>query len=109
MSYNNKLEIVQIKDESLLNVVNGLKFVLKGLFKEVVEEVKNETNYQANIEDQRLTSEQLCARWSISKGTLHNWEVDGKIKPLNLGGRRKIYSLKDVIAAECEGLIKNVF
>ena len=75
---------------------------------EVVEEVINDKMCNANLEDKRLNVEELCKRWNISKGTLANWEKDGRIAPLPLGGRRKIYSMGDVLNAESEGLIKRV-
>jgi DNA-binding transcriptional MerR regulator len=47
----------------------------------------------------------LCKRWNINADTLHNWEKKGKIRKLPLGGRKKMYSLKDVLEAEASGLV----
>jgi hypothetical protein len=44
--------------------------------------------------------------WCISKSTLANWEQNGIIAPLPLGGRRKIYSMRAVLNAEQYGLVK---
>lgn len=87
-------------------VLETMKFTFKTWVREAVEEVLDEKSLNANIEDKRLNTDELCERWDISKNTLYNWEKDGIIKPLPIGGRRKIYSMKDVLAAETDGLVK---
>ena len=87
-------------------MVDVMKFTVKSWIKEAVEEVLDEKICNANLEDKRLNTDELCERWDISKNTLYNWEKDGIIKPLPIGGRRKIYSMKDVLAAESDGLVK---
>jgi DNA-binding transcriptional MerR regulator len=47
----------------------------------------------------------LCRRWNITADTLHNWEKKGKIAKMPLGGRKKMYSLKDVEEAEVSGIV----
>lgn len=101
-------EITLLDNKCWGGVLEGLKFTFKSWVKEVVEEVINDKMCNANLEDKRLNVEELCKRWNISKGTLANWEKDGRIAPLPLGGRRKIYSMGDVLNAESEGLIKRV-
>ena len=86
----------------------GLRFAVKSIVKEAVEEVLDEREFNALNEDKTLTAQELCERWSISPNTLRNWEIDGKISPLSLNGRKKIYSMKDVLAAEAQGYIKTV-
>lgn len=81
---------------------------IKVYVKQGIEEFYDEKSLSTNLEDKRLNSDELCQRWNISKSTLYNWERDGIISPLPIGGRKKIYSMKDVLAAESEGLIKNV-
>lgn len=88
--------------------LDGIKYFIKNVVKETVEEVITEKMCNVNLEDKRLTAEELCKRWNIGKGTLYNWECDGKIAHLPLGGRKKVYSMKDVLAAEADGLIKLV-
>ena len=73
-----------------------------------MEEVILEQNYKALDEERTLTAKELCDRWSISPNTLRLWEIDKRIAPLPLNGRKKIYSMKDVLAAESAGYIKNV-
>ena len=87
-------------------VLEAMKYTVKSWVKEAVEEVLDEKILNANLEDKRLNTDELCERWDISKNTLYNWEKDGIIKPLPIGGRRKIYSMKDVLAAETDGLVK---
>ncbi len=83
-----------------------VKFKLKTWIKEAVEEVFDERMCNANLEDKRLNVEELCERWDIAKSTLYNWEKEGIISPLPIGGRRKIYSMRDVLNAETNGLVK---
>ena len=85
----------------------GLRAAIKGIVKEAVEEVLLEQDYQAQEDNRVLTARELCERWTISPNTLRNWEIDGKIAPLPLNGRKKIYSMKDILAAESAGYIKN--
>jgi hypothetical protein len=103
---NNNNELTPLNTRCWADVVEGLKCTFKGWVKEVVEEVIDDKMVCANLEDKRLNTDELCQRWCISKSTLSNWEQEGKITPLPLGGRRKIYSMKDVLDAESEGLIK---
>lgn len=87
-------------------VLNEVKYQIKKLVKEAVEEVISDKMSDVILEDKRLTADDLCERWTISRNTLLNWEKDGRIASLPLGGRRKIYSMKDVLTAEAQGLIK---
>ena len=103
-SSNNELTL--LNTGCWVDVVEGLKQTFKGWVKEVVEEVIDEKMVCANLEDKRLNTDELCQRWNISKATLFVWEKNGIIAPLPLGGRRKIYSMKDVLAAESDGLVK---
>lgn len=87
-------------------VLETMIFTVKTWVREAVEEVLDEKSLNANIEDKRLNTDELCDRWHISKNTLYNWEKDGIIKALPIGGRRKVYSMKDVLFAESDGLVK---
>lgn len=103
---NNNSELTLLNTRCWVDVVEGLKQTFKGWVKEVVEDVIDEKMCNANLEDKRLNAEELCKRWCISRNTLYNWERDGIITPLPLGGRRKIYSMRDILNAETEGLVK---
>ena len=54
-----------------------------------------------------LTAKELCQRWNISDNTLRSKENAGIIRPLETGGKKKIYSMKDVKNAEASGIIKS--
>lgn len=101
-----------VLDEKTAGSINylllGIRYAMKNIVKEAVEEVILEQSYKALEEDKTLTAKELCARWSISPNTLRAWEIDKRIAPLPLNGRKKIYSMKDVLAAEAQGYIKNV-
>lgn len=101
---NNELTLLNTR--CLSDVVESVKYTFKNWIREVVEEVIDDKMCNANLEDKRLNAEELCKRWSISRNTLHNWERDGIISPLPLGGRRKVYSMRDVLNAESEGLVR---
>ena len=103
---NSNNELTLLNTRCWVDVVEGLKHTFKGWVKEVVEEVIDEKMVCANLEDKRLNTDELCQRWNISKATLIAREKDGIIAPLPLGGRRKIYSMKDVLNAESDGLVK---
>lgn len=91
-----------------VNALEGLKYTFQDWIKEAVENVITEKMCNVNLEDKRLTTEELCERWNISKNTLYNYEKDGRITHLPIGGRKKIFSMKDVLDAEADGLIRNI-
>ena len=90
------------------NVIGGLMSVIKSVVKASMEEVIQDKMYENLVVDQHLTTKQLCERWNISDTTLLTWEKRGVITPIQTGGRKKLYSPKDVRDAEIEGYIKNV-
>ena len=55
-----------------------------------------------------LTAKELCQRWNISDNTLRSKENAGIIHPLDTGGKKKIYSMKDVRNVEASGILKSV-
>lgn len=86
----------------------ALRYMMKSIVREAVEEVLIEQDYKAQDENRTITAKELCERWNIGANTLRNWEIDKKIAPLPLNGRKKVYSMKDVLAAEAAGYIKKV-
>ena len=60
------------------------------------------------VENKTLTAKELCKRWNISDNTLRNRENNGIIHPLETGGKKKIYSMKDIKNVEASGFIKGV-
>lgn len=93
---------------SISYLLQALRSSMKSIVKEAFEEVLLEQGYQAQGEDKTLTARELCDRWNISPNTLRNWEIDKRIAPLSLMGRKKIYSMKDVLAVEAAGYIKHI-
>ena len=91
-----------------LGGLDGLVTFIKSIVKESMEEVIQDKMYENVVVDQNLTTKQLCERWNISGNTLISWEKRGVITPIQTGGRKKLYSLKDVREAEVSGYIKNV-
>ena len=81
------------------------RYFIKGIVREAFEELWEEKNYSPITDTPLLTTEELCNRWNITPDTLHNWEKKGKITKLPLGGRKKMYSLKDIEEAEVSGLV----
>ena len=55
-----------------------------------------------------LTAKELCQRWNISDNTLRSKENAGVIRPLETGGKKKIYSMKDIRSVEASGILKSV-
>lgn len=94
--------------------VNGGEFMegffhfLKSAVKQAVDEVLQNKAYENVVLDQNLTTEQLCERWHISRNTLKNWVDNEVITPIKIGGRKNVYSLKDVRELEATGNIKYV-
>ena len=56
-----------------------------------------------------LTAKELCQRWNISDNTLRSKENAGIIHPLETGGKKKIYSMKDIKNVEASGILKSVY
>ena len=86
-------------------LLDEARYFIKGIIRETLEEFHQEKNYSTNTVTPVLTTEELCKRWCISPDTLHNWEKKGRIRKLPLGGRKKMYSLKDVEEAEVSGSV----
>ena len=63
---------------------------------------------EKSIENKTLTAQELCRRWNISDNTLRSRENEGVIHPLETGGKKKIYSMKDIINVETSGVYKMV-
>ena len=81
------------------------RYFIKGIVREAFEEIWDEKNYSPITDTPLLTTGELCKRWNITPDTLHNWEKKGKITKMPLGGRKKMYSLEDIKAAEASGII----
>ena len=87
------------------DLLEGARYFIKGIVREAFEEIWDEKNYSPITDTPLLTTGELCKRWNITPDTLHNWEKQGKIAKMPLGGRKKMYSLKDVEEAEVSGIV----
>mgnify|MGYP003390265109 CR=1 FL=1 len=87
------------------DLLEGARYFIKGIVREAVEEIWAEKTYSPITETSLLTTEELCKRWNITPDTLYNWEKKGIITKMPLGGRKKMYSLKDVEEAEVSGIV----
>ena len=103
------------------NKQNSSDMGLDALIKKHIEEcVKKEVdnwlfNMMSKIAEEKamennktLTAKELCQRWNISDNTLRSKENAGIIHPLETGGKKKIYSMKDIKNVEASGFIKGV-
>lgn len=82
--------------------------LLKTAVKQSVEEVIQNKMYENVVLDQNLTAKQLCERWHISRNTLQSWVKNKVITPLQMGGRKNVFSLRDIREAEANGYIKGM-
>ena len=94
-----------IRMKGLDGLLEEARYFIKGIVREALAEIIDEKNYSPITDTPLLTTEELCNRWNITPDTLHNWEKKGKITKLPLGGRKKMYSLKDIEEAEVSGLV----
>ena len=86
-------------------LIPRLRNWFKGIVKEALQEILDERTYSSITETPLLNTQELCKRWNITPDTLHNWEKKGIITKMPLGGRKKMYSLKDVEEAEVSGIV----
>ena len=94
----------------------GFDAYMRKLIKEIVEKEVDNKMYnlmcriaeEKSVENKTLTAKELCKRWNISDNTLRSRENDGIIHPLETGGKKKIYSMKDILKVETSGVYKMV-
>ena len=95
----------------------GFDALIKKYIEECVDKVVDNRFYslmckiaeEKAIENNKtLTAKELCNRWNISDNTLRSRENAGIIHPLETGGKKKIYSMKDIRNVEASGILKSV-
>ena len=95
----------------------GFDALIKKYIEEYVDKVVDNRFYslmctiaeEKAIENNKtLTAKELCKRWNISDNTLRSRENAGIIHPLETGGKKKIYSMKDIRNVEASGVCKMV-
>ena len=87
------------------SLLEEARYFIKGIVREALEEILDERKDYPITNTPLLNTEELRKRWNITPDTLHNWEKKGKISKMPLGGRKKMYSLKDVEEAEVSGIV----
>lgn len=92
----------------LAYVMECLKNAFKKMLKETFQEVLSEQGSMNLAEDKILSAHELCERWNISANTLRTYEHNLVIQPLPIGGKKKLYSMKDIHSAEESGFVKTV-
>lgn len=107
MIYSNNIRVPN-PENNWGRVSEGIVSFVKSIVKQAMEEVIQDKMYENVVFDQKLTTRQLCERWNISDTTLLTWEKKGIISPIQTGGRKKIYSLKDIREVEVNGYVKGV-
>lgn len=96
--------------------IYGFDAYMKKLIEETVKKEVDNRLYnimckiaeEKSVENKTLTAKELCKRWNISDNTLRSRENEGVIHPLKTGGKKKIYSMKDIINVETSGVYKMV-
>lgn len=87
-----------------LNSLGCLGEMIKKCAEEAAEKkfVEMFEDYEANKKflNSTINSDDLCKRWECCKNTLRNKEKDGVIEPLIVSGKKKVYSMQDVLYAE---------
>lgn len=50
------------------------------------------------VEEEFLTSEEVCALLHINRPSVYRWAREGKLKPCSKIGRRNFYRKSDIVA-----------
>lgn len=109
MEKNYNLTNPSTKNSNWGLIWEGFESFLKSIVKETIEEVWQHKMYEQENNDKILSARQLRERWTgISDTTLLTWEKQGKISPLQISGRKKMYSMRDIKKAEANFGIKHV-
>ena len=86
--------------EGFEDILNDLGKIIKSMVKKSVEdEIKFQMEQQNNL-NSTLTREDLCERWKCSKNTIMNSEKLGLFSPLSVSGKKKVYSMSDILDYE---------
>lgn len=91
------------------NVLNDLSKIIKSMVKKSVEDEIRIQMEQQNKLNSTITREELCKRWGCCKNTIMNKEKEGLLFPLSVNGKKKVYSMSDIINLEMGGNLKCTF
>ena len=89
-----KSELETIISERVNQAVSRLEERLAIMMEQQQPQQKERENY--SIED-------LCARWGVCKGSIHNYVKRGLLRGIKLG-RRLIFPLDEILRAEANGV-----
>ena len=97
MATNNFIVLTEEQlEEKIYNAVKSALQEFTNIMKPIAPEAS---------EDKVLTRDDICNRWNISLGTLHNYTERGLITPIKLG-RRVLFPMSEILRAETNGLTK---
>lgn len=91
--------------------------ILESLFEPIIEKKVNEKFEEicgkqlkeTTFLNSTLNREELCKRWGCSKNTIGNMEREGIISSLPVMGKKKVYSMSDILLVENNGFVKNMY
>lgn len=101
---NNKIPNFDFFGELGETIKNYIRVEVQRKVEEFIEEYEQLKKCQQST----INSNDLCKRWGRCKNSLRNMEKVGIIQPLSVGGKTKIYSMKDVLNAEMNRGLKLV-
>ncbi len=93
-------------DNSEGSILEGFRYFIKSVVKECMEETLDERMNKQTYLNQTITREDLCKRWGCCKNTIRNKELEGILNPLNVNGKKKVYSMREVLDIENSGELK---
>lgn len=95
--------------EGFEDILNDLGKIIKSMVKKSVEDEIRFQMEQQNKLNSTITREDLCKRWGCCKNTIMNKEKEGLLYPLRVNGKKKVYSMNDIINLEMGGNLKYTF
>ena len=95
--------------EGFEDILNNLGKIIKSMVKKSVEDEIRFQMEQQNKLNSTITREDLCKRWGCCKNTIMNKEKEGLLFPLSVNGKKKVYSMSDIINLEMGGNLKGTF
>jgi ribosomal protein S25 len=93
----NFINMFYTESEQMDETMSSIKLMVKSFLKEILEEIMGESLSESVCKTKTISSDDLCDHWGISKNTLRNREKEGIISPIAIHGRKKMYSMRDVM------------
>lgn len=89
---------------TLLNMVESF---IEAKVNEKFDEIGGKKLNEIIFQNMTLTKKELCKRWNCCSNTIYNMERAGIISALPIPGKRKVYSMADVLRVEMNGKQRN--